>query len=465
MVNEALGAARAIHDLTGDGVVNVVDIQIVQNAVASAVCVGTAPPAVLDLRYGYDADDNIHTISDALYSPNSQTLTYDALDQLLTAASGTGGYGSQTFTYDANGNRTSFNGAQYTIAGVANRITAIGTASVLSGPTGNIGQIGAAQTMAYDHDDRMTGSTNGTSFTYKFDAFDQRLTAQPSGNSAQVYQFDLGGRLLTETNNGIETDYVYIGLTPIATIRPSTGEIDYIHADNIGRPVLATNASQSPSWMAAYDPFGNAVVSGNPAGPTPTINLRFPGQYADGSGFYRNGVRDYDSTQGRYLQFDRIGLGGGLNPYAYAGNNPLRYSDRTGKCIEDACVVELAVILELMDVEAGSTFAPLAESAITSASTSLNAFAIRTVLAVDNNYWGAAFLGAGYGYAQDQLQLPDTDPESLLLNPAAITGFAGGQQWMQYSDLLHDMLSDSNSSQLPASQQQPGACTAPKTRK
>jgi hypothetical protein len=38
MINEALGVMSATHDLNGDGMVNVVDIQIVINAALSLGC-------------------------------------------------------------------------------------------------------------------------------------------------------------------------------------------------------------------------------------------------------------------------------------------------------------------------------------------------------------------------------------------------------------------------------------------
>ena len=47
-------------------------------------------------------------------------------------------------------------------------------------------------------------------------------------------------------------------------------------------------------------------------------------------GLHYNYFRDYDPSTGRYIQSDPIGLAGGLNTYAYANGNPLRWSDYYG---------------------------------------------------------------------------------------------------------------------------------------
>jgi RHS repeat-associated protein len=80
------------------------------------------------------------------------------------------------------------------------------------------------------------------------------------------------------------------------------------------------------------EPFGNNPPEENPSGVGNfEFPLRFPGQYFDAeTGLHYNYYRDYDPQTGRYVQSDPIGLRGGLNTYAYANLNPLRFIDPDG---------------------------------------------------------------------------------------------------------------------------------------
>jgi RHS repeat-associated protein len=73
----------------------------------------------------------------------------------------------------------------------------------------------------------------------------------------------------------------------------------------------------------SYDANGNLAGDGSSS----------YGQSRTFSDLYYNRYRDYDPTTGRYIQADPIGLAGGANPYSYAMNNPLRYTDPLGLAV------------------------------------------------------------------------------------------------------------------------------------
>ena len=102
----------------------------------------------------------------------------------------------------------------------------------------------------------------------------------------------------------------------------------YFHNDQLGTPQAVTDSTQTIVWQAEASPFGETIE----AVATIEQNLRFPGQYFDQeTQLHYNYFRDYDPSIGRYLQSDPIGLGGGMNTYAYVGGNPYTYADPTGE--------------------------------------------------------------------------------------------------------------------------------------
>ena len=105
----------------------------------------------------------------------------------------------------------------------------------------------------------------------------------------------------------------------------------FIHADHLGTPQAVTDSSGVVKWRADIDPFGKATIITSTLPSNLSMNLRFPGQYYDSeTGLYDNHFRTYDPVAGRYLQSDPIGLAGGINTYAYVGNNPIRTVDPSG---------------------------------------------------------------------------------------------------------------------------------------
>ncbi len=113
-----------------------------------------------------------------------------------------------------------------------------------------------------------------------------------------------------------------------ATVSPAA--IYYIHNDHLATPKVLTDQNQTPVWTADAAPFGDTTATGQVI-----FNLRFPGQYFDQeTGLHYNYFRYYDPSTGRYITSDPIGLQGGLNTYTYASSNPIRYSDRSGLCVD-----------------------------------------------------------------------------------------------------------------------------------
>jgi RHS repeat-associated protein len=297
-----------------------------------------------NLTYGYDEANNVTSISDAVNAANSQTLGYDALNRLISATSGTGGYGSLNWVYDKNGNLTSFKVGSattlYTYIRGTNRLASFanGGPSHLVGTNanGNITNIPPANsstfaTFAYSKANRLasvTGSPLAATFVY--DAFGRRFSKTNPGASPTLYTYSQDGRLIEENDNGATTDYLYADGRPISTLQPSLGPskpIDYILADRLGTPQLATNISGSTVWSTTYQPYGTTgTITGSI-----TQNLRLPGQNTDAeTGFNYNLNRDYMPNIGRYLETDPIGIRGSLNTYGYANANPAKLTDRSG---------------------------------------------------------------------------------------------------------------------------------------
>lgn len=99
----------------------------------------------------------------------------------------------------------------------------------------------------------------------------------------------------------------------MATGSGTNAALYWVHGNHMGVPIVTTDATG-----AAVTPTGYTMPG-------------FPGQLRTLAGLYYNRHRDYDSSTGRYIQADRIGLVGGSNLYLYAEANPLRYTDPDGR--------------------------------------------------------------------------------------------------------------------------------------
>jgi len=312
---------------------------------------------VLNYQYGYDTTGNI---ASKATEAGATSYSYDSLDHLTGAT-----YTNQT-TPQAN--------ETYTYDPVANRITDHRTTAAWTYNENN--QLETADGISYTYDDNgntlnqtdangSTGSPQARNYTYDTD--NRLIEVRDAGsNLIAAYSYDPFGRRLSKDTGTQKTYYFYnaegliaeadasgqiiksYGYAPGSTA--STGSAQafstnplwlkaaamgsqtqgyyYYQNDHLGTPQKLLNQSGVVVWSATYDAFGKATVD---AGSTVTNNLRLPGQYYDAeTGLHYNYFRDYDPATGRYIQFDPIGLAGGVNGFIYANQNPLSYTDPLG---------------------------------------------------------------------------------------------------------------------------------------
>jgi RHS repeat-associated protein len=285
--------------------------------------------------YTFDDASHITKIND----PNHNlTFSYDELDRLVKS---TGSYG-RTYRYDANGNRSYDKRGSvettYDTDPLSNRLLATSsggiTATRLYDETGNTLDDGSDR-YTYDARGRLI-ETRDTSDTllasYKLNAFGQRVYKK-KGSTTTYFVYDEAGHLIGEYKGSaaLSQETVYLGDIPVATWR-SDG-LYYIQADHLNTPRVILDQSNRIVWLWKSEPFGSQNATQDPDGDGTnfTYNLRFPGQYFDQeTGLFYNYFRDYDPRSGRYLTSDPIGLTGGLNTYAFVGNDPINWIDPLG---------------------------------------------------------------------------------------------------------------------------------------
>jgi RHS repeat-associated protein len=124
-----------------------------------------------------------------------------------------------------------------------------------------------------------------------------------------------------------------IGFAAALACTAASARTVYYHNDIAGTPIAATNESGAVLWRESYRPYGerltnSAASSGN--------DVWFTSRRQDvDSGLVYMGARYYDPVVGRFISTDPVGVDEanvhGFNRYAYANNNPLRYTDPDGR--------------------------------------------------------------------------------------------------------------------------------------
>jgi RHS repeat-associated protein len=313
---------------------------------------------------------------------NTRSYAYDGVNRLLMAVEGgtAASTGScpggvtwcEQYGYDRFGNRfvAGHSGVGEAMATPNTNTTFtnnhISTASY--DDAGNeSGALGVPGSIVYDQESRQaTVKLNAPflglaeSYSYAYDSEGRRVSRSLTPLAlTSTYVYDAGGSLAAEYRNGsLQKEFIY-GAGRLLEVQDTVQGTSYLSTDHPGSTRLVTNASGNAISRHDYLPFGKEMpvnlgsrntIAGyaNPqAGSQPAderVLQRFTGQEDDPeTGLQYFHARYYSGAQGRFMSPDPAGILAAdptnpqsWNQYAYVLNNPLIFSDPTGKeCVWD----------------------------------------------------------------------------------------------------------------------------------
>ncbi len=183
----------------------------------------------------------------------------------------------------------------------------------------------------YDPENRpLEIARNGTAINYVYNGLGQRVKSV-NGKDGVNYYYDLMGKLLFETDltGNIQKYYIYNGPFLTAIANPQA-EVFYYHFDKIGNTLFLTDKNGGIANAYSYTPYGICATTESSYVDNPFTYVGMFGVMDEGEGLYYMSNRYYDANSCRFIQKDPAGIAGGVNLYAYAGNNPVILIDPFG---------------------------------------------------------------------------------------------------------------------------------------
>jgi len=300
-----------------------------------------SPTATLfDRQYTYNTASQIDTITEPT---QTRSFGYDNVDRLLSMTNGTA---NESYTFDDVGNRTaSHRSASYNYqSGQFNRVASTATANYAYDANGNTVSKAEGKELwrfTWDYENRLTiASTRKQSIRYRYDALGRRVQRYFVGTKENTKFIYDGQDVLVDDNNGVLTKYQN-GSGIDNKLKVSTnGTAKYFLADHLGSTSGLVDASGNLTEQTSYDSFGNASTN-------LSTRYQFTGREFDnftGLHYYR--ARWYDGNLGRFISEDPIGLAGGINQFAYSGNNSVNRTDPSGLYSDGREEVIAAIVAE-----------------------------------------------------------------------------------------------------------------------
>jgi RHS repeat-associated protein len=302
----------------------------------------------LDMTYTYDAVGNVKSIANAVGAAGTETYTYDRLDR-LTKAVAPSTWGTYQYGYNAVGDRawaSEVNNRTYSYYAYS-KLKSDGAWHYDNDSNGNViwkNSTSVNWKYVYNSFGQMTQVLNRTYSggawspltivaTYYYDAAGARARTV-EGNATTIFVYAGHDALLQIGADGKCVKYVYAGGLQLRVV--AVGETYSYVADALGstRFVLKNGNKDAANILysaVTYKPFGGAVTSSG------GDRITFAGEAQDGTGLVYLSARYYDPAIGRFYALDpelgRISMPQTLDRYVYCVNNPLAFTDPSGRDI------------------------------------------------------------------------------------------------------------------------------------
>ncbi|MDT8436700.1 MAG: RHS repeat-associated core domain-containing protein [Gemmatimonadota bacterium] len=175
--------------------------------------------------------------------------------------------------------------------------------------------------------------TNGAVTRMRYDGFGRRVRREgPSGTEQYVWDGDDLHLILDGTGAVKAKLTCYPGIDAPHSLQIGFERYHYA-LDHAGNVIGLFDDDGNVAGRYRYDPWGRPQGAALDSVYNP---LRFQArEWDEETGLYYVRARYYDPDTGRFLSPDPIGLEGGINPYVFAGNDPVHLRDPSGLSMQD----------------------------------------------------------------------------------------------------------------------------------
>lgn len=286
--------------------------------------------------YTYDGAGNIAAIGNDNfgYDPRSRITEANYPDALIQRQ-----LERQLYSYDLYGNlvsRSNVSGDSVT-TDVFCSGTCVNNQMLFSSydARGNLTNGGAV----YDGLSRLRLLPSGGNWVYLFNGSNERIAkVPPAGTANTIYTLrNPANRVATEyVGTTLGRDNLYLGNLLVASrswnVVAGPVGLTFYHSDHLGSPRIVTDGAAAVVDSRKFWPFGGEVQ--NQGAPVQRLGFASMERDSEVTKRYYDHARHEDGFWGRFLSPDKL-LGRVSSPqtwnrYTYAGNNPIKYVDRTG---------------------------------------------------------------------------------------------------------------------------------------